>query len=658
MKLKKNGFRLELKVWYQKQNLWIPMPEDNWREDGFCLKTEGAVYAGSLRETEYGMEYTLHFESSYETKLKLQASLLEEEDYYHLIPGNIYGDNNADKVKKGEYPCLTDKYQDIRYCSEVWEFRADRAPVPFSALCCKKGAAALSIWPYSEEEREGMPKKTVYNGIFVQLPDSFGVTLGYTNVPVTFYNRSTPLPSTGSAAYQSTASGRLYVEPGAGRRAVHEMIRREYEKIHKRASFKKTLQEAATGLLESFCRQNYNKEERQYTNQKCRPTDDCVLKPWRNVVEIGWTGGGVLAYPMIVARYLLGQQAEELLGEAMGGEEILNRIADSFNEKTGMLNNLASFRDKSSDSLQNGWWTGYGLVKDCHCAYTVGNGVYYLLRSALFLQEHAGSFPEKWLARSRETLDCVIALQREDGAFGYTFSATERAVEDYDGFAGCWFVPALVYLARLTGEDSYREAAERGIRYYAGFVEKLNCYGSPMDTWKAVDQEGNIAFIRGSRLLYEDTKREEFLEYLKLGAGYEFLWRYCYETRPEFAPLRDGWIACGGSITSVSNPHIHPMGVLVDEDLYYLGEITGDSYYTERAKDSTAWMMQTLELYPEKTGYGRYGVLSERWCPADGLVTERYSDGKPYSSWFSYNLWAAANVLEAVLGRILSDTGK
>ena len=42
-------------------------------------------------------------------------------------------------------------------------------------------------------------------------------------------------------------------------------------------------------------------------------------------------------------------------------------------------------------------------------------------------------------------------------------------------------------------------------------------------------------------------------------------------------------------------------------------------------------------------------VLSERTCPSDGLVTERYSDGTKCSTWFSYNGWAAANSLEALV---------
>lgn len=76
------------------------------------------------------------------------------------------------------------------------------------------------------------------------------------------------------------------------------------------------------------------------------------------------------------------------------------------------------------------------------------------------------------------------------------------------------------------------------------------------------------------------------------------------------------------------------MGVIIDGDLRYLAAATGDEYHRMRADDSTAWMMQNLELYPEKSGYGQYGITSERFCPSDGLVTERYSDGHPYSSWF------------------------
>jgi hypothetical protein len=160
-------------------------------------------------------------------------------------------------------------------------------------------------------------------------------------------------------------------------------------------------------------------------------------------------------------------------------------------------------------------------------------------------------------------------------------------------------------------------------------------------------------------LLHEITGDAEYLELLKNGADYECLWRYGFKAKPEYPPLDTcGWNSCGGSITSISNPHVHPMGLLVTSDLKYLAKQTGDSYYQQRADDGVNWLMATMELYPDTMGYGRYGVLSERTCPSDGLVTERYSDGTPCSTWFSYNGWAAANALEALTERVAEQKGK
>ena len=137
---------------------------------------------------------------------------------------------------------------------------------------------------------------------------------------------------------------------------------------------------------------------------------------------------------------------------------------------------------------------------------------------------------------------------------------------------------------------------------------------------------------------------------LEDGAHYEYLWRYGFRAVPELLPLRgSGWNSCGGSVTSVSNPHIHPMGVLVTPELCYLAEKGRGPYHRDRALDGMAWAMNCLELYPEATGIGCYGVTTERFCPSDGLTDCRYSDGRNSSIWFSYNGWAAANMLEALL---------
>jgi len=157
--------------------------------------------------------------------------------------------------------------------------------------------------------------------------------------------------------------------------------------------------------------------------------------------------------------------------------------------------------------------------------------------------------------------------------------------------------------------------------------------------------------------MHEMTGEVRYAEMLAAGANYEYLWRYGFRTRPQCPPLKNStWNSCGGTITSVSNPHIHPMGVVATDDLEYLAGVSSDSYHQSRADDGIAWLMNTMELYPETMGYGQYGVLSERTCPSDGLLAEVYhDDNSPASTWWSYNAWAAGSAMEAIALHILQQ---
>lgn len=198
MVLKTGGFDLQIKIFYGKNEIWIPMPEECYTEKGCEFQTKEALYRvlfdkdGPEGERGFRMEFC----ASYDTRMKLQVSLPGEENYYHVIPCNIYGDNHAKEVRIGEFPLLTTEHPEAAFCSPYWEFRADRAAMPLSALCCDRGTVAVSIDPYSAES--GKDGGLVRNGVFAELPDSCGVTLGYTNDPVTFLNRSVPAAATGS----------------------------------------------------------------------------------------------------------------------------------------------------------------------------------------------------------------------------------------------------------------------------------------------------------------------------------------------------------------------------------------------------------------------------------------------------------------------------
>lgn len=648
MNLAINGFDLSLSILAACDGQWVVMP----------LAAQGPAVRSSHRGVDLSLTleepsrdtlpFRLAFRSSRATRLRLQLTVPGQTELFHLIPGNIHGDNNAPHVRPGEFPCLTTATPFDKGRSPIWEFRADRAPLPVSMLCFRRGVVAVTLDPYSlcDEMDDGF----VRNGVFAELPDRLGVSLGYGNDPLTFSEKTRWLPATADLSHGCEASGAIIALSG-GRPAAHEVMRHLYAKHRQKPTFRKSYPEALCGLADAFATINYSPELKQYTNRKCQVPVDRSMKPWRAIVEIGWTGGVVMGYP-----FLLVEQLRPGFTFPKRPATLLDEIASGFDPATGFIRDTTVNRftqdlpDGWNDSTINGWWSGFlPNTRDNHCAYNQGHAAYYLLKSAEIHPAATG-----WRESALRVLESAVALQRDDGAFGYVFSGTEHRVVDYEGFAGCWFVPALVEAHRLTKDVRWLDAARRATEFYHGFVRDLAAWGTPMDTCKSIDSEGNLAFIRAARLLHEATGEARYLDALGDGAHYEYLWRYGFRTRPQAPPLKDSrWNSCGGSITSVSNPHVHPMSVIATRDLEYLARQTGDAHHQDRADDGMAWLMNTMELYPDVVGYGAYGVLSERTCPSDGLLAEvYYDDQRPASTWWSYNAWAAANAMEAVVEQI------
>jgi hypothetical protein len=666
-----NGFAVELSLLARIDGDWLPLADERSDEGFVARHASGGIDAdlSLTRRSDTAVDFRLRFTARTRTRLRLRARLLEQRGLFHLIPGNVHGDNNAAHARAGEFPCLAYTRPDVarvalddltaeadraaeRNRAPLWEFRADRASHPVSILCCDAGAVGVAIDPYSpcDEADDGVLR----NGIFAALPDSFGVSLGYGNDPLTFVEKTKFRAATADCSRGATAAGTIYAFRGDGRRDAHRIIRALHERLREVPVYTRRYDDALRALAESFRDVNWSPELRQYTNRHCRVPIDTRLAPWRAIVEIGWTGGSVLGYPFMLAEHLLPGFAFP-----KSSRQIFDEICAGWNEASGLINDTAlnTFtQDRPegwNDSTVNGWWSGFvPQTRDNHCAYTTGHAAYYLLRAS----QVSPTKHDNWLRTALGALDTVMELQRGDGAFGYVFSTREPRVIDFDGFAGCWFAAALPLAWQITGDAKYGDAGRRAFDYYHTFVQDLACWGTPMDTYKSIDSEGNLAFIRAARLMHELTRDDRYLTMLRDGAHYEYLWRYGFRTRPQCPPLKgSSWNSCGGTITSVSNPHVHPMGVVATSDLEYLARATGDDYHQRRADDGMAWLMNTMELYPDVMGYGRYGVLSERTCPSDGLLVERYADdGTPASTWWSYNAWAAANAMEAIAERLMA----
>ncbi len=645
MEFTTNGFSLALDFYIRTETEeYSAVPIES--RSGFYEYKNEKVYFKFLLNSDYS--YSLNITSVAPVSIKIALRLIDEDGLYHLIPCNIHGDNNLAKAKPGFFPNLTFDYPESDSTSPEWEFRADRASHPVSIVTCKRGAVGISINPYSDNSPDALSDNSsneisfIRNGVFSKLPDTAGVSLGYRNFPYTFIFKEMMSPQTAHYTKNAQAAGKIFAIEGNGRLASADIIRKLYSESRECPLPEHNVKSYLEGFLDSYENINWSDDLNAFTNEDCMLPDSPELKPWRPLIAIGWTGIGVLIYPLLSAQLLTGQKND--FTEKMKG--LFDEMADRINPATGLFYDLIR---PWNDSDVNGWWAGY-MVKDCHCAYTNGNGTYYLLKTYELLKKTTGEEKRKWLESALTALDSAISMQRNDGCYGYTFSQMKPEVLDFDGFAGCWFAAACALAYKITGENAYLVSAEKGAEYYFKYIKNLDCWGSPMDTWKSIDQEGNLAFIRTAVILHSNTGNPKYLQMAVHSAEYEYLWRYSFKARPEFRPLKNSnWNSCGGSVTSVSNPHIHPMGVNITAELIYIYKNTGDKYHLNRAVDGLFWGLATADMYPKTTGYGQLGVITERYCPSDGLTIEKYSDtGERSSIWFTFNGWAGVSILEGL----------
>lgn len=211
---------------------------------------------------------------------------------------------------------------------------------------------------------------------------------------------------------------------------------------------------------------------------------------------------------------------------------------------------------------------------------------------------------------------------------------------------------AAAYYSYITDKKTYLAALIQSERwYYNAYIRHQQCYGGPLDIDKNIDSEGILAYIRAVRYLHEITGEEYLLEHLKDALYYEYTFKFCYNSPIKVPPLSEvGWSSCGGSITSVVNPHIHPMSSSVmDEMAYYLSK-REDEYIRSRLNDTLLWSCQCHNTFDGEYGYGKKGWMSERFCHSEGLLTEHYPSGDPASTWFALMPWACGSILEGLTG--------
>ena len=574
-----------------------------------------------------------------------------------FLPGFMYGTN------RGEAPLMSDsRTPRLRRAptafpaSDWWMVRSDRLSHPVALAFTSSRVTGLCASPYFlRKDDKRQPWTPGAQGAFDQYA-GFGCdlgrcevsyTLGYENAPWFFLDSHHFEPRADldgnafclGAGEAFTFEAAVFDYPALDARAIDGALRWVYGRYHESPREGLPAHNVVEDIAAAVSEAAWLEDSRAYAGFVFDDKHENEVRP---LPSISWTNGLSVAAPML--------RAAHRLNRADWRDQALRCIEHIVETSVNPRNGLPFTAEVDGVWGNNGWWYERQPVPG-HAAYLVGQALYYILMAYDLEARHGAAHPA-WLDYVSRVLEVTERSRNGDGEYPYIFSENSGAGLCYDAMSGAWCLTAAVYHAALTGDRSRLPALlVSEARYHAAYIVPMTCYGGPLDIDKQVDSEGVLAYIRAAHWLHVLTGDDAILSRMGDALAYEFTFKFCYNSPIKVPPLsRLGWSSCGGSITSVTNPHIHPMSSTVVDDMAYYVEKTGDAYAEARLADTVGWSRQVSSRYDGEYDYGKRGWMSERFCHCEGLLTERYPDGSPASTWFALMPWACGCILEALTG--------
>ncbi len=583
----------------------------------------------------------------------------EKKDPHFFLPAFMYGRNRGESPQNvpNEFPRMRENLS--RPSSPDWMVRGDRLSHPVALVYDTGKIYGFSASPYftcaDGKKQQWHPHLEgafyQYTGFSCSLSKgTVGYTLGYENAPWLF------VKSKDVRERAPLGENCFELDPGETvefQMAVYELesdsiltvnsvIREVYYCYHQSPRKMGDIRTSAAELANAVYKDAWLPEEKSYAGQVFEENDTGSYR-YNKILSISWTNGLAVAVPMLIAALRL--EDESMRKQAL---TCMNNIMKhSINPLTGLPYEACHNGEWSN----KGWWFD-GMHTPGHSSYLIGQAMYYILKAFEYEKKIRNTVHPEWLMFVKEILYKIEKTKNTDAEYPFILSEKTGAGIEYDALSSAWCMAAMAYYMFLTKDTEHLNGLkESEWHYYEAFVKEMECYGGPLDTDKATDSEGILAYIKAVRYLHSLTGETSCLEHMKDALYYEFSFKFCYNSPIKNPPLSSiGWSSCGGSVTSIANPHIHPMSSnLVDELLYYVDN-TRDEYVKDRLSDTVRWGCQTYNTYDGEYGYGKKGWMSERFCHCEGLVTEKYKDGSLASTWFCLMPWASASIIDGVTG--------
>ncbi|MEC0168563.1 hypothetical protein [Paenibacillus graminis] len=577
-----------------------------------------------------------------------------------FLPAFMYGRNRGEAPQNvpNEFPRLREG-NPARPSSPWWMVRSDRLSHPAALVYDTGKIYGLCASPYfirrggvkSQWKPDQPGEFYQYGGYSCSLgKGTVGYTLGYENAPLLFIKsrlvkERAPLDENCfelAAAESVEFTLDLYEYEAGSELGINAALEDIYYRYHQPPRQGSDIRTAAADLSKAIYQYAWLPEERNYSTFVYEDKETGGYR-YNKIISISWTDGLPVAAPVLMAALRLGD--EPMRRQAISC--IQNIIDNSLNPASGL----------PYEAYQHGKWSIYGWWFDGmrtpgHSAYLCAQALFYIMKAYEFEKRIKNCLHEDWMVFVKKVLLVLEKSKNSDDEYPAILSERTGSGLEYDSFSGTWCMAATAYYSWLTGDRTHQDSLKRSEKhYYETYVKRMECYGAPLDADKAVDSEGILAYIKAVRYLHAVTGDELYLDHMRDAIGYEFTFKFAYNSPVKVPPLSTvGWSSCGGSVTSVANPHIHPMSSNLVDELYYFVQQRKDPYVRQRMLDTIGWGCQTYNRYDREFDHGKTGWMSERFCHSEGLVTESYGDGSPASTWFCLMPWASGSIIEGLVG--------
>jgi hypothetical protein len=576
----------------------------------------------------------------------------------YFLPAFMYGRNRGECPQNvpNEFPRLRDELN--RPSSPWWMVRSDRLSHPVALVYDAGKIYGFCASPYFicsngvkqqwKPEMEGTFYQ--YAGFSCSLSKgTVGYTLGYENAPLLFVKSHDvrDRAALGENCFELEPGEtveltlELYEFQAKSELDINAVIEEVYYGYHQSPRDASDVITAVNDLAQAVYEDAWLPEDSTYSGQVFEESSGGYR--YNKIISTAWTNGLSVATPMLMAALRIGNEA--MRQQALSC--ITNIVRNSLNPSTGL-----PYESFSNGRWSNkGWWFD-GMHTAGHSSYLVGQALFYILKAYDYEMRFKDCQHEDWLLFVKEVLLRVEKTKNTDDEYPFIFSEKTGAGIEYDAFSGTWCMAALAYYCWLTGDRAHLDSLQKSEKhYYEEYIKPMECYGAPLDTDKATDSEGILAYIKAIRFLHAVTGEKQYLEHMRDAICYEFSFKFCYNSPIKVPPLsRIGWSSCGGTVTSIANPHIHPMSSNVVDELLYFVENCEDKYVRDRMIDTIRWGCQTYNTYDKEFDHGKKGWMSERFCHSEGLLSQKYSDGSLASTWFCLMPWASGSILDGLAG--------